>query len=281
MTRREATLILRGILRPVAGEDSAFEAAQLIKGLCRNADTVDDAKWAELLNCANRRALGEPLQYILGEWSFYGYDFYLSPAALIPRQDSETLVTAALNFCMAQRKPLDILDLCCGTGCLGLALVKKLTESLSCRDDSPAVADPAPRINLALADISDSALNLATRNSARHGVAARLVLGDLFENLQGAQYDLILCNPPYLSAEDMTVLQRELQYEPALALCGGADGLDFYRRLANEAPAHLARGGRLFMEIGSTQSQAVADLFSGAELMRDLSGNPRVAVWGK
>lgn len=263
MNRHDAYLSLRGLLRPAAGDDCGFEAKQLLTHICGDASKITDVQWCEVVQCVARRAKGEPLQYIIGTWSFMGYTFFVDPSALIPRPETELLVESFLSrIDKHSAASLRILDLCCGTGCIGISAVKALQKPYS----------------LTFADCSAAALKLAKKNAAHHAIAARFVQGDLFENISES-FDVILCNPPYLNADDMQNLQRELVYEPPMALYGGEDGLDFYRRLCREAPAHLATGAALYMEIGAAQMQAVRDLFAGCEILYDLEKRPRVAIY--
>ncbi|MCL2695367.1 MAG: peptide chain release factor N(5)-glutamine methyltransferase [Clostridiales bacterium] len=234
-------------LFPVSGSDAWWEAKLLL-------EYVDD-DLERLSELVRRRLSGEPLQYILGEWTFYGLDFRVTPDVLIPRQESELLVELA-----RERDFSSVLDLCCGSGCIGISTVWNLESGIW---------------NLTLADISPEALTVAGENALRHGVKAELVQSDLFAQVEGT-FDLILCNPPYLSADDMGRLQRELAFEPALALYGSEDGLAFYRRIAAEYRDYLAPDGVLLLEIGSTQAEAVCALFPGAEVYKDYAGLDRV-----
>ncbi len=244
MTRRE----LCDLLAPAAGEESEIEAKFLL-------ESSRDEAW--LRQAVQRRLAGEPLQYILGEWEFMGLPFIVGPGALIPRQDTETLCEAALKW-LKSRPGARVLDLCCGTGCIGVSLSK------------------LGGAQAAFADISPEALSLARRNAQKNGVDGAFYESDLLERVPGV-YDLIACNPPYLTAAEMESCQRELTFEPALALYGGEDGLDFYRRLAAEWAAHVAPGGLLLMEIGCTQGTAVRELFPDAKIMKDIRGLDRVA----
>lgn len=210
-----------------------------------------------------RRLSGEPLQYILGSTYFMGLRFACDARALIPRQDTETLAEESIRA-LAGRNAPRVLDLCCGTGCVGLSIAKHV-----------------PGVRLTLSDLSEEALALAGENARALGVEARRVQGDLFEAVQGETFDLIACNPPYLTRADMDELQREVRREPALALLGGEDGLDFYRRLASEAGAHLASGGMLLVECGRGQAQEVSRLLQAlgeTRIIRDLCGVDRVVV---
>ena len=235
-------------LREIPGPEAEIEAKFLL-------ETSQDDAW--LRQAVSRRLSGEPLQYILGEWEFMGLPFFVGPEALIPRQDTETLCEAALGW-LKTRPEAKVLDLCCGTGCIGVSLAK-LGEA-----------------KVTFGDVSPEALSLAKRNAQKNGVDGDFYESDLFADLPGT-YDLIACNPPYLTADEMANCQKELTYEPALALCGGADGLDFYRRLAAEWADHLAPGGLLLLEIGASQGEAVKGLFPNAKILKDICGLDRVA----
>ena len=237
-----------GLLAPAAGEEAEIEAKFLL-------EASPDEVW--LRQAADRRLKGEPLQYILGEWEFMGLPFLVEPGALIPRQDTETLCEAALGW-LKTRPGAAVLDLCCGTGCIGVSLAK------------------LGKAKVTFADVSPEALALAKRNAEKNGVSGTFYESDLLSGVPGV-YDLIACNPPYLTAAEMASCQRELTFEPALALYGGEDGLDFYRRLARAWEARVSPGGLLLMEIGATQGEAVRALFPGAKILKDIRGLDRVA----
>ena len=245
MNRRE----LANALRPAAGEEAEIEAKFLLEASA-------DEGW--LREAIARRLGGEPLQYVLGEWEFMGLPFLVGPGALIPRQDTETLCEAALAW-LKDRPDARVLDLCCGTGCIGVSLAKLVG------------------VRVTFADVSPEALGYVRRNAARNGVDGVFYESDLLARVPGV-YDLIACNPPYLSAAEMKACQKELTFEPALALYGGEDGLGFYRRLAAEWAEHVASGGLLLMEIGAAQGAAVQKLFPGARIIKDICGLDRV-VW--
>ena len=207
-----------------------------------------------------RREKREPLQYILGSQSFMGFSFKTDPRALIPRFDTEALCEEAL----ALLRPGDaVLDLCTGTGALAVAL-KKL----------------CPQARVTASDVSREALSLARENAQALGAEVRFVEGDLFQPLAGERFQGIVSNPPYIPSGLRGRLQPEVEKEPALALFAGADGLDFYRRIAKEAPDYLLPGGWLALEIGDGQGEAVAALlkaqFEAIRILKDLSGLPRV-----
>ncbi len=227
-------------------------------------DELDGARQELLERWVKRRARGEPLGYVQGRAYFMGLEFAVDARVLIPRQDTETLCEAAIGFLRA-RGGGAALDLCTGSGALAVAIAK---------------ACPGARVSAA--DISGGALEVAQKNARAHGARVRFYQGDLFAPLPDARFDLIVTNPPYISDAEMETLQREVRWEPALALRGGADGLDFYRRIACEAGARLSPGGALMAEVGAGQSRRVAALFEAAlpdarlEIARDLNGIERV-----
>ena len=218
-----------------------------------------------------RREAGEPVQYITGVAWFYGEAFSVDPRVLIPRADTENLVEAAARFLNDRARrtaaSLDVLDLCTGSGAIGLMLARL-----------------CPAVRATLSDLSADALAVARRNGADLGVDAELLQGDLFAPLSGRRFDLIACNPPYIPRGDLDGLQREVRHEPTLALDGGADGLDFYRRLAAEAGEHLVPGGRIYLEVGAGQARDVQALLRASlrpadgGIIDDLNGIARV-VW--
>ena len=226
----------------------------------------DNIDIAMLLPLIERRKLGEPLQYILGETEFMGLPLYALPAALIPRCDSEVLLEYAINLLKNHPAPL-IADICTGGGAFAVALAHYL-----------------PHARIYAVDISAAALAVAKQNITRNQVEDRVepVQGDLLAPLTSRKLkmDLIITNPPYIPTEDIYRLARELHHEPMLALDGGADGLVFYRRLAEETAPALAAGGRLILEHGADQQQAISQLLTAAgfkvvELIRDYGHNDR------
>ena len=212
-----------------------------------------------------RRVAGEPVQYILGSADFMGLKFHVDPDVLIPRQDTETLAEAALIAARTLPGSPSLLDLCAGTGCVGLS-----------------IASLAPHVRVTLADISRQALEVARRNQRELGVEAALRLGDLFASIGRKRFDVIVSNPPYIPSGELPGLQREVQFEPQLALDGGADGLDVYRRIAGEAGEHLNPGGAIYLEVGVGQSADVLSLLEAhlpcreTGVIRDLNGVERV-----
>jgi release factor glutamine methyltransferase len=191
-----------------------------------------------------RRLTGEPLAYILGYREFYGRQFEVSPAVLIPRQETETLIDAFGSIAAPERAK--VLDMGTGSGCIGITL--KLGH---------------PNLAVTLADISHDALSVAKRNTQALGAEVEAIETDAFQNLENKDFDVIITNPPYVRLTDKLGPGVQ-EFEPNLALFAGADGLDFYRLLANDAPNHLKTGGVLLTEVGDDQSQAVQNVFAEA-----------------
>ena len=212
-----------------------------------------------------------PLAQILGRQSFYGLDFFVNEDVLIPRADTECLVDLVLEDYAELAKQtgspsLNILDLCTGSGCIGISVAKHL-----------------PYQELLLVDLSEKALAVAKKNAEKHlGENVTLLQSDLLTGVQGKKFSLLLSNPPYIVSRVIPGLDREVsEYEPKMALDGGEDGLVFYRRIAKEAKAVLLPGARLYLEIGYDQGESVKDIFQkegyeAVEVFPDLSGNPRV-----
>ena len=216
-----------------------------------------------------QRAERIPLQHITGEQEFMGFSFQVNEHVLIPRQDTETLVEEALGVL---KPKMEILDLCTGSGCILLSLLKL--------GEKQGIAG----LKGTGADISREALKVAEENGRRleiPGDQLAWVRGDLFEKLEGP-FDLLVSNPPYIPSGELSGLQEEVRlHDPALALDGHEDGLYFYRRIAAEAGKYLRDGAFLMLEIGWDQGEAVRGLLEAAgyrevEVKKDLSGNDRV-----
>ena len=223
---------------------------------------LDEAVYAAYKAMIRRREKREPMQYILGTAAFMGLEFHVEPGILCPRPDTEILCEEALRHVKPGSRVLDI-----GTGSGALAVsIAKLGGS--CR--------------VTAVDVSDTALRVARENAERNSAQVRFVKSDCFEALRGEVFDVIVSNPPYISGEEMKTLMPEVMREPELALYGGEDGLDFYRRISGEAGEYLAPGGVLLFEIGWQQKEAVADLLRAhigePHALRDYGDNWRV-VW--
>ncbi|HSL55009.1 MAG TPA: peptide chain release factor N(5)-glutamine methyltransferase [Pyrinomonadaceae bacterium] len=232
-------------------------------------DPVEDDSLDQLREFVERRAAGEPLQYITGVQDFYGREFRVTPDVLIPRPETELLVEAALE--VNTSKDAFICDVGTGSGCIAVTLLCELSGAR-------AVA----------VDKSPEALEIAKINAAKQAVADRAVfmVSDCFDALDRGEYqfDLIVSNPPYVSESALAGLQREVRdHEPVVALSPGHDGLSVIRRLLTEAPAYLKRNGHLLMEIGFDQGEAVRSLIDEAvwslvEVRPDLQCIPRIVV---
>ena len=242
------------------------------------AEPVPEREAEVFLLWAGRRAAGEPLQYIIGTAPFYGYAFKADHRALIPRFDTEILVEEALRRI---RPGMRILDICTGSGCIPVTLALECLER-GCQLGE-AGEERVSSIYIEGSDISAEALSLALENAKRFGLQMRFFQSDLLESA-GTDYSMITANPPYITEEEMRNLDPEVVlYEPHLALFGGRDGLDLYRRIIREAPAHLAPGGWLLMEIGCDQAEAVEELCKAAGFfeitaVKDLAGRDRVVA---
>jgi release factor glutamine methyltransferase len=216
-----------------------------------------------------RRATREPLAYIVGTREFWALDFEVSPAVLIPRPSTELIVEAVIGLFPERSQPLRIADVCTGCGCVGIALAHE-------RATASVVAT----------DISFDALAVARRNALRHGVEDRVAFRhtDLLDGVDMV-FDAIVANPPYVVDEAAPALQPEVRdHEPALALFGGADGLDLVTRLVAAAPSRLRSGGYLIFEFGLGQDVEIEDLLERSadlelsDVRRDLQGIARTAV---
>lgn len=216
--------------------------------------------------CLRRRLSGEPVQYILKRCDFMGLKLYVDNRVLIPRQDTETLVEAAIVALHGQRQPR-VLDLCTGSGAIGLS-----------------IATLVPGAQVTLSDISAGALEVARRNAHLLNVEVAIRHGDLFKAVAREKFDMIVSNPPYVRRSDMEQLQTEVRYEPTLALDGGLDGLDCYRRIAQELPAYLKPEGSAYLEVGEGEARDVLEMlrdgatWAESGILKDLNGIERI-VW--
>ncbi|HYV83293.1 MAG TPA: peptide chain release factor N(5)-glutamine methyltransferase [Pyrinomonadaceae bacterium] len=257
--RRDASALLSFVI----GKDRTFLISHA-------EDPVDDDSFDQLREFVERRAAGEPLQYITGVQDFYGREFRVTPDVLIPRPETELLVEAALEVSDGEF----ICDVGTGSGCIAITLLCERPEARAVALDKSAVA-----------------LEIAKFNAAKQSVADRavFVVSDCFDALDRSehQFDLIVSNPPYVSESALAGLQREVRdHEPLVALSPGADGLSVIRRLLTDAPAFLKPNGHLLMEIGFDQGETVRNLidesvWSLLEVRPDLQCIPRIVVLRK
>lgn len=209
----------------------------------------------------SRRAKGEPLAYIHGEVEFYHCKLKITPEVLIPRQETEILVDKIVQALSHEDlKNKRLWDICCGSGCIGIALKKRF-----------------PELQITLSDISPEALKVARENAEKNGVEVRFLQGDLLTPFKNEKADFIVCNPPYVSAKEYPNLDKEvLDFEPRLALVGGEQGTEFYERLAKELPAHLNPHAKVWFEIGYQQGDEILRLFGHqGKLEKDWSNQDR------
>lgn len=225
-----------------------------------NADKSLKPSFVEKINLlTEKRILGEPLQYVLGNTDFYGLEIKCDSRALIPRPETEELVEKALQFI---KKDYKVLDLCTGTGAIAL----KVKSATHCE--------------VYAVDISEDALNLARENAQNLNLDINFINSDMFSGVEG-QFDCIISNPPYIPTEDIKTLDKEVSFEPTLALDGGADGLDFYRMIAQNAFSHLSNNGRIYLEFGIGQAERIKNIFSNyseVQIYKDINGIERMAI---
>lgn len=274
MTYREAVEFGTKCLTDAGVPDAALDAWYLLQMVCKiersyyyvhgEEDITQDAQ-KEYEIAVQKRAEHIPLQYIIGEQEFMGLRFKVNSNVLIPRQDTETLVEQVLKIVKPGMK---VLDLCTGSGCVLISVLKN-----------------APELTGMGSDISKTALLVAKENAKLHEVDAEWVRSDLFDNITET-FDVIMANPPYIPTGEILSLMPEVRdFEPENALDGGADGLDFYRKIAGQVKDYLNPGGYVYMEIGYAQGEAVSELmrnagFTEVEVIKDLARNDRV-VKGK
>lgn len=214
---------------------------------------------------------GTPLAYIINKRGFWRNDFYVTKDVLIPQPDTETLVEEAFNSLKnLPLKEISILDLCAGSGCIGISLANELS-------------DYGKNVSLVLSDISPKAFDVFSRNAdnlLNKNVAIKKVGGNLFDELTGLSFDCIVTNPPYIETDVIATLSEEVQAEPHLALDGGKDGLDLIRLIAKQCSSFVNPQGFLFCEIGFNQGLQSKNIFSDTghktEVIKDLNGNDRV-----
>ena len=273
---RDATQALRTAGVPEARRDAGALLSFVIGKdrtflISHAEDRIDEVHLEHFREAVARRAQGEPLQYITGVQDFYGREFRVTPDVLIPRPETELLVEAALEVVAGVSMPL-ICDVGIGSGCIAVTLLCE-------RTDARAVG----------VDVSEATLEIASQNARRHGVNERIELriSDCFDGLDPTAFDLVVSNPPYVSAGALAGLQREVRdHEPMVALSPGVDGLRVIRRLLGDSPAFLKPNGHLIMEIGFDQGERVQTLIDQTlwhlvEIRPDLQSIPRIVVLQK
>ena len=260
-------------LESAGNEDCVFEAKQIIKhitGLSNSEILMNYTKELSefqrnnLTAVLKQRELRYPLQYIFGEWSFYGRDFFVGPGVLVPRADTETVIEVCTDYLKDKKEP-KILDLCAGSGCIGITLAKE-------KEDSTCL----------MIEKYPEAMRYAEKNIARNKAEnARVIAGDVFEGRGSEEkYDLIVSNPPYVAENGTEEVSPETKYEPETALMGGTDGLKFYRAIVGNYKDSLKQNGMLCFEVGIGQADSVKEIlnaagFTGIDAKKDLNGIER------
>ena len=261
-------------LERVGIQDAKLDARLLLEYVCKTDHStlfahpdreISDQEEKTYMDLLSQREQRIPLAYILGNWDFMGLTFKVNENVLIPEQDTELLVEEALRYC---EDGMRVLDLCTGSGCIALSILKFT-------NDTKAVCT----------DISEKALSVARENAEGLGLDSRVdfIQTDLFPEKSSSKYDLIVSNPPYIASSVIETLAPEVKdHEPRLALDGDEDGLVFYRRIVSSVPDYLFSNGYLIMEIGYDQKEAVVSLleqdtrYHDIEVIKDYSGNDRV-----
>ena len=231
---------------------------------------VPRAELEALRSLVKRAAAHEPVAYLVGKTEFYSLELAVEPGCLIPRPETELLVQLAVEFLRASAGEPHVLDLGTGSGCIAVAIAKNCSKA-----------------HVTATDISQTALNIAKRNVQKHGLTHRITLahGDLFSAISCGPFDLIVCNPPYVSEMEFDVLDTNVKaYEPQEALIAGPEGTEVYERILAEVSTHLKRDAALMFEIGYNQGSALqallqaSGLFSEVDIHKDVYGHDRVVV---
>ena len=257
----EASIISRSLLQYVLKIDRN-------KLVINKDEEVENNKENEYIGYIKEVAAGKPVQYITNKQEFMGLSFFVDENVLIPQPDTEILVEEAIKYANQIKENVEILDMCTGSGCIGVALAKHVKNA-----------------EVTLVDISTKALEVAKKNAKENEVKEKVnfIQSDMFENIK-SKFDVIVSNPPYIKTKVINELDLQVQNEPHLALDGGENGLKFYEILINEAPKYLKENGKIFLEIGYDQKKEVEELarnsklYKEIETVKDLSNNDRVIV---
>lgn len=257
MTIFEAYNNTKKKLQAAGIEDYVFESKQIIKHITGFSATqiltnynnkLSQFQQDNLTAIIRQREIRYPLQYIFGEWDFYGRSFYVGPGVLVPRADTETVIDHCLEYLKEKSEP-KILDLCAGSGCIGITLGKEKTDS-----------------KVLMVEKYNEAITYAEKNIKRNCADnTKIINGDIFEAVGGEEkYDLIVSNPPYIPAEEMSIVSPETKFEPETALLAEDDGMEFYKAIITNYKNSLKEGGMLCFEVGINEYQKVSQLLSVA-----------------
>lgn len=257
MTIFEAYNNTKKKLQAAGIEDYVFESKQIIKHITGFSATqiltnynnkLSQFQQDNLTAIIRQREIRYPLQYIFGEWDFYGRSFYVGPGVLVPRADTETVIEHCLEYLEGKSEP-KILDLCAGSGCIGITLGKEKTDS-----------------KVLMVEKYNEAITYAEKNIKRNGADnTEIINGDIFNSAGGEEkYDLIVSNPPYIPAAEMSIVSPETKFEPETALLAEDDGMEFYKAIITNYKNSLKEGGMLCFEVGINEYQKVSQLLSVA-----------------
>lgn len=237
--------------------------------IINSENIVDKIKTDEYEECIKKLINGTPLQYITHVQQFMGLDFYVDENVLIPQPDTEILVEESIKL-INKKQTVEVLDLCTGSGAIAVSI------GHYCR-----------QAKVIATDISKSAINVARKNASTNNVNINFIESDLFNQISDCKFDFIISNPPYIETDVINTLSEDVKNEPYIALNGGKDGLDFYKKILNEAHNYLKQNGYLLLEIGYNQAIAIANLEHNnlklvtQQPIKDLAGNDRVMIFIK
>lgn len=276
MNIKQALEEAKNILKSNNFEDSNIIAKELLSYVLKkdkvyltiNLDNdLTDIEYDEFTKCIKEIIDGKPLQYITQKQEFMGMKFFVNEDVLIPQPDTEILVETVLDICKRYGKQsLRILDLCTGSGAIAIPLSKILNTQVFA------------------SDVSTKALEVAEKNNVMNNTKVEFIESNLFEQINGEKFDIIVSNPPYIKNEEIKSLSKQVQNEPYIALAGGEDGLDFYRKIIDEAYKHINKNGYLCLEIGYDQKEDLIKLIKQNEnyeyenCIKDLSNNDRCII---
>lgn len=232
-------------------------------------EEIEDAYYKKFSNYIEQIVDGKPLQYITNKQEFMGMEFYVDENVLIPQPDTEILVENVLEICsQIKKEEIKILDLCTGSGAIAISINKILNENNI-------------KNTVLASDISDKTINIAMINNKKNNANVKFEISDLFEEIKEKDFDIIVSNPPYIKNTIIPNLSKQVKCEPLLALSGGEDGLDFYRKIIDRAYLYIKNNGYLCLEIGYDQKKDVLNIFKEYEnykdikVIKDLSNNDR------
>lgn len=265
----DASLVTRELLAHVLGQNKQYL-------VIHSDDELKEEYRSKFVNCINQIASGKPLQYITNKQEFMGLNFFVDENVLIPQPDTEVLVEETIKKCISvaelgtEQSPIKILDLCTGSGAIAISL-------------NYVLAQKNINAEIMASDISTKALDIAKKNNESNNTSVKFAESNLFENIQKNDFDIIVSNPPYIKRKIIETLPCQVQAEPHIALDGGEDGLDFYKKIIDQACKYI-KNGYVLLEIGYDQKDEVEGLFrangrySEIETVKDLSNNDRCVI---